>query len=182
MKKADDTHFMVTAGHCWFPNFPNLETYLGSHPFGKLVDRAAFPARDMALIGNSTFSPRVWVGGTSSNVSKPVAGAGNAINGVTGYCRSGARSGEGCDQRVIALNGQLCDASGCTADLIVYDGPVQTWGGDSGAPFYWPNSDGSVAIRGIHIGTATFAGGAQQRYAHKWATIKNEFGIIIDTP
>jgi hypothetical protein len=132
-----------------------------------------FDNRDMELIGGQSYAGRVYVGGTTSSSSKAVAGAGDPVAGVTGYCASGQTTGEQCNQTVQSTSAIVCTQTGCKWPVIEYTGgPSQP--GDSGAPFYLPGGSGQVFARG-----AVIAGNGTQSYAEKWSRISSTFGVSI---
>jgi len=177
VKNASGTRFMTTAGHCFTLNEEVFSPGNGLR-MGKITNRAAFPQKDMELIGTETYGTRIYVGGAAGG-SLPVNGAGNPVVGFANYCHSGASTFENCGHRVTSLNGQFCDAAGCTPDLAVFRDGVLPVGGDSGSPFYVRSTDNtSVGMRGMVI-ARNFA--TNDVYAHKWTTIRDTFGVSIVT-
>lgn len=177
VRKPSGQRFLTTAGHCYA---------LGasvSTPAGRLVGGVTergtlnswwfFDNRDMELIGGQSYSPRIYVGGITSSSSKAVAGAGDPVAGVTGYCASGQTTGELCNQTVQSTEAIVCTQTGCKWPVISYTGgPSQP--GDSGAPFYMPGSSGQVFARG-----GVIAGDGTTSYAEKWSRISSTFGVSI---
>jgi hypothetical protein len=171
--KKSGVLYMVTAGHCFSHGTAVWSPGNGS-PFGSVVNRAPFPARDLELLGGSNYTSGIYVGNLTG-VVKSVTGAANPTLAFSNYCRSGQTTAESCGHSVTNLNGSFCDAAGCTNGVAVYSGGPTSSSGDSGAPFYLPGS--SVQIRGMH-----FARSGSTMYAEKWTTISNQFGVAIHTP
>jgi hypothetical protein len=101
-----------------------------------------------------------------------VAGAGNPVAGVTGYCSSGQTTGEQCNQTVQSTSAIVCTPTGCKWPVIEYTGgPSQR--GDSGAPFYLP-SGSQVFARGSVI-----AGDGTTSFAEPWSRMSSAMGVSI---
>jgi hypothetical protein len=162
---------MVTAGHCGTIG-TSFFSPVGSHSFGSITHRAAFPTFDLELMSGSTY--RGWIYTSATGTAK-VASAANPGVGST-YCFSGATSGTACSATVTSTTGKLCDTSGCTEPLLAYTGSVPS-AGDSGAPFYANGSSGGVAtahIRGVVVGHAGSVG-----FAEPWSRVVDRFGATI---
>lgn len=173
VKNASGTRFMVTAGHCFALN-ANVETGAGL-AMGRITSRAAFPNRDMELIGTKQYGPVIYTGG-ADGVASTVKDASDPVVGRTIYCSSGAVTFERCDLTVTNLSAQFCDLAGCTPNLALYL-PCGSQRGDSGSPFYLDFDFGGYPyIRGMVI-----AKDGDGCYAHKWSTIGSQFGVSINT-
>jgi hypothetical protein len=179
VRKPSGQRFLTTAGHCYAVG-ATVRTP-ASRLVGTVTQRGTlnswwfFDNRDMELIGGQSYSPRVYVGGVTSSSSKAVAGAGDPVAGVTGYCASGQTTGEQCNQRVQSTEAIVCTQTGCKWPVISYTGgPSQP--GDSGAPFYMPGSSGQVFARG-----AVIAGDGTTSFAEKWSRISSTLGVSIVT-
>jgi hypothetical protein len=179
VRKPSGQRFMTTAGHCYAVG-ARVTTPTG-RSVGRVTERGTlnswlfFINRDMELIGGQSYSPRVYVGGVITTASKAVAGAGDPVAGVTGYCASGQTTGEQCNQTVQSTSAIVCTQTGCKWPVISYTGgPAQP--GDSGAPFYIPVGSGQVFARG-----AVIAGNGTTSYAEKWSRISSTLGVSIVT-
>ena len=171
VRNASGTRFLVTAGHC-FALDQSVWSGTGL-ALGKITSRAAFPARDMELIGTKSYGASIYTGG-QTGVGSIVKGAADPVTNRTIYCYSGVSTYERCDMTVTSLNASYCDSSGCTPNLARFL-PCPADNGDSGAPFYLDfDLGGNPYIRGMVIardGTGCFA--------HKWSTISSQFGVSI---
>ena len=180
VRKPSGQRLLTTASHC-FPVGATVRT-----PFSRLVGNVTeqgslrsfwfWDNRDLELIGGQSYSPRIYVGGTTSSSSKAVVGASDPVPGVSSYCSSGQTSGEQCGITVQSTEAIACvRASGCFWPVIAYTGgPGRP--GDSGAPVYIPGSPGQVFARGT-----LFAGDGTTTYAEKWSKISSAFGVSIVT-
>lgn len=173
---ASATRYMVTAGHCWPLNTAVYSPGSGNW-MGSIVAQATFPARDIELIGGSTYAAIIYTtGAAGTQGGKSVLSAANPAVDYPLYCRSGAGSFRKCNLRVSTITGEYCSGGGqCTPNVVVYrslNGEDST-GGDSGGPFYYDDS-GGVRIRGMHLGRI-----GSDMYAHKWSTIRDTFGVYI---
>jgi hypothetical protein len=172
VKRSGGTRFMVTAGHC----FTLGESIRGGTgiDWGTVTDRAGFPAKDMELIGGTTYSGFIYVGdhvGTGVDIE----GAGDPLVSAN-YCVSGFEADESCGHEALALNAQACGEAGCTNNLVRATDEV-TDVGDSGAPFYF-KTNGHYYLRGLYIG---FSAANGVLYAHKWSTVRDTFDVTIVT-
>jgi len=81
-KTSNSTKYMVTAGHCFFLN----ETVYGGTglDWGDIDFLASFPAKDMELIGGTSYAGRIFTGG-ATGVATAIVNAGDPIVGY-GYC------------------------------------------------------------------------------------------------
>jgi hypothetical protein len=163
---AGGTRVMVTAGHCFAPG-ANVFSTGGGQFWGSYLRHVAFPDPDLAIIVGTTYQGAIYVGGVNSTAGAAVVSFGDPVVGTGGYCWSGQTSGEVCGNTVVALNGQLCDAAGCTNNLTVSVGPL-TQPGDSGSPWFQPEG-GGVSIRGITVGVVAGAN-VWHRYSQVVAT------------
>lgn len=172
VKNSAGGRVITTAGHCY-----QMGDYLypdyGGDPWGRVVGRAPYPARDLEFVGGSTYAPYIYIGG-STGAPAHVKGAGNpGVNG--GYCRSGGTTYEKCGMTVWSLSAGFCDDDGCTYGLFVYNGPTSA-SGDSGSPiFLYTPTKIEVYIRGMHIGRI-----GSDMYAEKWSTVA-AYGYSIVT-
>jgi hypothetical protein len=172
VKNAASTRFMVTAGHCW----PQGEVVFGGTNlnWGKVVNKAAFPNRDMELIGGGNYGLDIYTGLAAGNATLVKAAADPAV-GPTNYCHSGAFSFEGCGHHVVSMQASICndDGSDCTNGVIAFRDGLPPEDGDSGGPFY-NYTTGGVTIRGLFLGGArgTF-------YAERWEQVKAQFAVNI---
>jgi hypothetical protein len=168
---------MVTAGHC-FNNGATVLTESGANTFGtvsnRLLPTITGGARDMELIGGSSYAGRVYTGGVTSTTSGPVVAAGAASVGFTNYCTSGRTTGETCGHTATSVTGQVCTTTGCKSPVIVYNGGTLPAGGDSGGSFYAKDAAGGIFIRGHHI-----AGGGATSYAEPWLETQAAYGAVI---
>lgn len=177
VKNSAGTRFMVTAGHCFLAGQAIRSPGSPYYAWGTVVNRAPFPTWDMELLGGSSYGNRAYTGPVVANGNKPFLGAGDPVVGFANYCHSGQTSGEGCGHKVTGLNGQFCDAAGCTPGLITYTGGPMIKPGDSGSPFYVYAGDSSgIYARGINI---AYSGSTM--FAEKWSTIAARFGVTIVT-
>lgn len=183
VKSPQGDRYLLTAGHCG---------YVQGVPMGRPVSNTGsgenmgyfynwnYPTRDIGLISRlnsaGAYGHYIYVGNATGTV-KRVSGASDPVVGGTGYCRSGVSSFEQCGNRVVSTSGQLCDAAGCTQNLVTYNQGAASLSGDSGAPLYTYNSDRSaVVVRGIHIGIV-----GTTYYAEKWSLIASSQGVSIVT-
>jgi len=173
------TVFMTTAGHC-YANGTSVLTESGLTTFGTVSNRnlPTFNgvARDIELIGGSSYAGRIYTGGITSTTSVPVFAAGDAVVGFTNYCHSGRTSGEACGHTANSIIGQVCTATGCKFPVIVWTGGTASQGGDSGSPFYVMDSSGQAWIRG-HV----IAGNGTTSYSEKWVEVSAQLGLSIVT-
>lgn len=175
VKCGSGTEFMSTAGHC----FPlNAEVFSPGNglSMGTIHVRAAFPAKDMELIKGKDRAGFVYVGGGggAEGVAQ-IGGAADPVVGFSAYCHSGATTFEQCGKTATSLNGQFCDAAGCTGNLAVFTGGNLGLPGDSGAPMYL-YSGGLIFIRAMLI--ARFN---NNEYGQKWSTISGSWGVTVLT-
>ncbi|GAA0231250.1 hypothetical protein GCM10010492_32350 [Saccharothrix mutabilis subsp. mutabilis] len=183
VKTALAKKFLVTAGHCydngqsvWVENSPNNTQNTPEHLGSVSLD--GYPAHDMALIGGKTYSGNIYVGGTNSTTSVPVATASNPIKGVYTYCHSGRSTGEQCGHGVVSLDAEVCNyGETCRKPVAAFKGGVLNTGGDSGAPFYTKFQDSSVAIRG-HV----IAANSTYGFAETWGRVQAKYNVSIVTP
>ena len=176
VKNSAGTRFMVTAGHCFLAGQAVRSPGSPYYAWGTVVNRAPFPTWDMELIGGSSYGNYAYTGPVVSNGFKPFLGAADPVVGFNNYCHSGQTSGEGCGHTVTGLNGQFCDAAGCTPGLITYTGGPMIQPGDSGSPFYVYAGTSGIHARGINI---AYSGSTM--FAEKWSTIAARFGVTIVT-
>lgn len=176
VRKPSGARFMTTAAHCWSVG-STVRTPTGTL-FGTVAQRGTlnswwfFDNRDVELIGGGSYAARVYTGGIFSTSSKAVAGAGDPVAGVTGYCSSGQTSGEQCNQTVQSTGAIVCTATGCKWPVIEYTGgPSQP--GDSGGSFYLPSGSSAFARGGVIAGNGT------QSYAEPWSRISSSMGVSI---
>lgn len=167
------TRFLTTAGHC-FANGTTVRTELGGRIMGTVSGRG-LPSNDMERIGGATYSPYIYVGGTSSSSGMPVVGAGDSVVGYGNYCHSGRTTGENCGHTSQSNFAQVCTSSGCKYPVTAFTGGTLPQGGDSGSPFYVKDST-SVWIRGMVI-----AGDGTTSYAEKYSRISSFLGVTIVT-
>jgi len=172
--QKNGVRYMATAGHC-FTQGSNVYTSDSNAWVGSVVERAGLPTYDMELDGGSSYGNSIYTGGANSTTSKRVASATNPVVGVTGYCFSGQTSGEKCNQKVESLTATVCTELGCTPNVIQFSGTAPLKG-DSGGPFYWPDST-TVYARGLVI-ASNFSGTG---WAEKWSSISARFGVTIVT-
>jgi hypothetical protein len=169
-KTSDGKNYHVTAGHC----FGLSHTVVGANnaAWGTVQWRAPFPTRDMELIGGRTYDGWIYTGGEVGVQLKVVNAADPLVNSV--YCSSGTISLEHCNHTVNSLSATYCDEEGCTANLVRFTNGNLLANGDSGGPFYFKNANGTLAVRGTLIAKINTNG-----YAHKWTTIRDNFGVTI---
>jgi hypothetical protein len=172
VKKSNGQTFMVTAAHC--ANLSDVITGGTGLVWGDVSDRGPFPAWDVELItgthGGSIYS------GDATGVQQHVKGGAAPVVGSTSYCISGRTSHETCGHHAVSLNGTLCDPSGCTPGLVVYNDGTLTGPGDSGAPWYNYPAGGGVTIRGSHVGRI-----GSDMYAENFALTKAHWSLTILT-
>lgn len=173
VKNSAGTLQQVTAGHC-FTNGTTVKTELGGRFVGTVSNRG-LPSHDMERITGSSYSARIYTGGTNSTSSLPVVGAGDPSVGYSDYCHSGRTTGENCGHTAQNNFAQVCTSSGCKYPVIAFTGGNLPQGGDSGSPFYVKNST-SVWIRGMII-----AGDGTTSYAEKYSRIASYLGVTIAT-
>lgn len=173
VQDSSSTRFMVTAAHC-FAMGAAVNSSGGGGSFGRVTSRGPFPTWDLELLGTATYGSFIYRGGAAGTPSH-VIGAGDPVVGFTGYCYSGQTTFENCGQTVTSLNGEYCDASGCTPVAVVFSGGGVGQGGDSGAPFYLP-SGGDSYIRGM-----LFARSGTTMYAESWSVVAGHFNVSIVT-
>lgn len=173
--ESNGTKVMVTAAHC---------ALLGDHfyggtglSWGTVTARGPFPTWDVELISGSTYQGDIY-GGNAAGTRRVVGGAQDPVVGATSYCVSGQTTTETCSHHAVTLSGTLCDPSGCTPGLAVYNGGTLTQGGDSGAPWFtYPSGcGGCIYIVGSHVGR--FGG---DMYAEHWLADKAHFTLTIVT-
>lgn len=161
--------YMVTAGHC-FGMGQGVTSTGGGQWWGSVRNRPSFPYYDFEAIGGNSYGSVIYTG-NATGYTRLVSGAADPAVGAA-YCRSGQTTYEKCSQVVTSLYGEFCDESGCTPNLISYEGPDGI-AGDSGGPLY-QYKGGTVQIKGLHI---AHAGSTQ--YAHRWSTIRAVFKASI---
>lgn len=176
--RSGSTHRMLTAAHCG--NLNNNFKSPGGQTFGQLKLRAPFPKFDLAAISGSSkqHQGKIYIGGASGTL-KPVKSAGGPGTGGY-YCTSGSVSYQQCGFSVSSLNGEFCDASGCTKPLVRANMGTVLTVGDSGGPFYTytgtaANPTGILA-RGIIV-----AHDGSYSYFENWQRAAAELGVTIAT-
>ena len=127
--------FITTAAHC-FGVGATVRTPTGTF-VGNVTQRGTLNSiffwdnRDVELIGGSSYAGRVYTGGVFSTTSRGVVGAGDPVEGFTGYCSSGQTSGEQCNQKVTSTNAIVCTSAGCKWPIIAVQerpGPARRLG------------------------------------------------------
>lgn len=164
------TKFMVTAAHC--ADLGAAITGGTGLAWGNVTNRGPFPAWDVELIGGN-YAGSIYTG-NATGTQQHVKGAGDPAVGSTSYCISGRASNETCGHHAVSLSGSLCDPSGCTNGLAVFNDGTLTGPGDSGAPWYNYPAGGGVTIRGSHVGRI----GANM-YAERWLAVKAHWTLTI---
>jgi hypothetical protein len=179
VRKPSGARYITTAAHC-FSVGSIVRTPPGTF-VGTVVQRGTLGSpffwvnRDVELIGGSSYAPRVYTGGIFSTSSRGIVGAGNPVEGFTGYCSSGQTSGEQCQQTVQSTNAIVCTQTGCKWPVVKYvGGPAQP--GDSGGSFYLPSGSSQAWARG-----AVIAGNGVTSYAEPWSRISSSMGVSIAT-
>jgi hypothetical protein len=163
----------VTADHC-FAN--GASVYSGSEYVGKTAGSSGFPVYDMIRIESTSesFDSRIYTDPRST--SRYVNGVGNpAVNSYV--CASGYVTRAVCGIRVTSTSATLCDADGCTPDVIRAEKPGYTVvsKGDSGAPIYVESGSSAATIRGMVIGFS----GSSVLYGELASSIQNHLGVTI---
>ncbi|MCW2701080.1 MAG: hypothetical protein JWQ45_2615 [Blastococcus sp.] len=178
VRNSAATVSMVTAGHC-YANGTSVSTESQARFYGTVSGRhlasLTFDAKDMELMGGSSYAGRVFTGGTTSTSSIPVVAAGSATVGYADYCHSGRTTGENCGHTATSVTAQVCTTTGCKSPVIAFTGGNLSQGGDSGSPFYAKNSSGAW-IRG-HV----IAGNGSTSYAETWNKVASTYGVSIVT-
>jgi hypothetical protein len=179
VRNGAGTVFITTAGHC-YANGTTVTSESGLATLGTVSNRnlPTFNgvARDVELIGGSSYAGRIYTGGITSTTSVPVFAAGEAFVGFANYCHSGRTSGEACGHTASSITGQVCTQTGCKSPVIVWSGGVASAGGDSGSPFYVMDTSGRAWIRG-HV----IAGNGVTSYSEKWVEVSALLGVSIVT-
>jgi hypothetical protein len=95
-------------------------------------------------------------------------------------CVSGMVTRALCGLEVTTLNATLCDASGCTPNLIraTRGGDVVARGGDSGGPMYNRIGDTQAAARGMIVG-GPLSGTAV--LGHRIGTVTSHLNVNVST-
>jgi hypothetical protein len=179
VRKPSGARFITTAAHC-FAVGATVRTPTGTFA-GNVTQRGTLNSiffwnnRDVELIGGSSYAGRVYTGGVVSTTSRGIVGAGDAVEGFTGYCSSGQTSGEQCNQKVTSTNAIVCTQTGCKWPILKYTGgPAQP--GDSGGSFYLPSGSSQAFARGSVI-----AGDGTTSFAEKWSRMSSSMGVSIVT-
>ena len=171
--------YMVTAGHC-FANGTLVKTESGANDYGYVAWRRlaslGHGPKDMEIIYNKSYSPRIFTGGLWSTSSAAVVGAGDAVQGYTNYCHSGRTTGENCGHTAVDVNAQVCTQTGCKSPVVAFNGGTLSQGGDSGSPFY-VKSGTQAWIRGHVIA----GNGGTMSWAEKWGKVASTYGVTIAT-
>lgn len=163
----------TTAAHCAATGA--AITSPGGHSFGTITHRAQYPQFDMALMSGSTYSRNVYLGG-STGLPTAITGANNPVLGAS-YCTSGATTYQKCGKVATNLFDTMCDAAGCTNNLVSTTGGTYVGPGDSGGPFYRSIGGIGPEITGIIVA----GGGRVTSMNQKWATVSGYFGATIVT-
>jgi hypothetical protein len=179
VRKPSGARFITTAAHC-FAVGATVRTPTGTF-VGNVTQRGTLNSiffwnnRDVELIGGSSYAGRVYTGGVVSTTSRGIVGAGDAVEGFTGYCSSGQTSGEQCNQKVTSTNAIVCTQTGCKWPILKYTGgPARP--GDSGGSFYLPSGSSQAFARGSVI-----AGDGTTSFAEKWSRMSSSMGVSIVT-
>lgn len=146
VKNAVATRFVLTAGHC-FSNGQTVVTENGGVTVGTVTNKID-TTRDMALLKNQSYSPRIYLGGVDSSTSAPVVSATDPMLGVGGYCHSGRTTGEQCGHKVVDTDAMACTPTGCKDHVVSFKLGVIPDLGDSGSPFF-AKSGTNILIRGM---------------------------------
>jgi hypothetical protein len=176
--RRSGTAYMVTAGHCFGGLGVGTTIDDGSGDFfGKIRFRAAYPARDIELIGDSSYGGYIFRGINASNPSVgQVLGAGDPVVGFSDYCSSGFATLEICGLQATGVHVFQCDPDNhCTDKMARFAGDNHWEQGDSGGPIFAKYGSGSnVTARATIIGE--WSGSA---YGQEWSAIANTFGATI---
>lgn len=167
------THQQITAGHC-ADTGDTFESPGSNEDVGTVGLKLSYPYYDLERYSGRWYSGEIYEG-TAAGSRTDVAGAAT-FTSTGSFCTSGSFSFEICGREVHNLNAELTDSAGTTYNLVQFtmdDGWLLP--GDSGAPAYTQGSTG-VTIRGNVIARQNGWG-----YAHKWATVRDEFGVEIVT-
>jgi hypothetical protein len=172
--KAGTAQVMVTAKHCG--TVDSSWTSGANVAFGK-ISKHATNSVDAAYIKDKSYAGKIFTGGTTSNSSKAVSGAGDPTIGNT-YCASGQNTGWTCTHK--AALSMTFSGLGPANAYVLYYYPVLA--GDSGGAIV---SDGTkLTVRGIVKGSAVITTGYpgdSARYDYlvgpKWSVIKSGLGL-----
>lgn len=151
VKRSNGVLGGVTAGHC-FAN--GTAVYSGDKYWGASGGKSNYPRFDMMWVSssNETYDNVIHTDPCCPNTRTVTSGGDPDIGWQ--ICASGMVTKAVCGITVQALNGELCDADGCTTSLIraTKDGDVIVRGGDSGGPVYTRPTGSTAAIRGMVVG------------------------------
>jgi hypothetical protein len=154
---------LVTAAHCGPINYtvltPDNNRVVGTTGPKWCQDTGD----DLMLIKGKNYGPYIYIGGQNGSTGSVYDAADPVVGSLYNY--SGAATYEKASQTVLSLSGsgfsKICDQEGYLVNLIVFtrkyqlERDCQAINGDSGAPFYFKNSNFSpprIHIRGMVIG------------------------------
>jgi hypothetical protein len=156
-RKSDGRRGVTTAGHC----FSNGDSIYSSTQFAGVlwgegtVDNP-YPAIDVAgiLSSSETYANIIHVEPCSPCV-RTVIGK-STVGGGSTICTSGMVTTAICSVLVTSVNSGICDAAGCTFDLIEgwRNGDTVVRAGDSGGPAYIRSGASSATAVGAIVGGA----------------------------
>jgi hypothetical protein len=181
---------LVTAGHCTEVYNDVFDTTFG-HFQGTSTHNAclAHTGHDFLLLSGGEvgsnghrYQGRIYVGGASGSGASVKSAADPIL--LSRYYYSGQATYEQGNQEVIDTSASTTTSECGSGSNFAFwnpdigDGVCETIDGDSGAPFYFKDSNGNILIRGIAVaksldGTVCFG--------EKWTEIKNYYSLTIMT-
>lgn len=156
-RKSDGRRGVTTAGHC----FSNGNAIYSSTQFtgtvwGEGTVDNPYPAIDVAgvLSSSETYDNVIHVD-PCSPCTRTVIGR-SSVGGGSSICVSGMVTRAICSVLVLSTDGAVCDAAGCTFNLIEgwRNGDTVVRGGDSGGPAYIRSGSSSATAVGTIVGGA----------------------------
>lgn len=156
-RKSDGRRGVTTAGHC----FSNGDSIYSSSQFtgvlwGEGTVDNPYPAIDVAgvLSSGETYANIIHVEPCSPCI-RTVIGK-STVGGGSTMCLSGMVTTAICSVLVTSINSGLCDAAGCTFDLIEgwRNGDTIVRAGDSGGPAYIRSGASTATAVGAIVGGA----------------------------
>ena len=176
VRRSDGVVGATTASHC---GPAGSDWSSGPHAYGRATSRTGYPNYDVMMLINGRYAPYIYTDGPDESVNvRTVQGASNPAIGQL-LCISGQTTRAHCSNRVTTLSGSICDADGCTTNLVqTIRAGWTVQGGDSGGPVYTISSTqaGHAEARGSVVG---FASG--HSLSESWSSISSHLNVTIAT-
>jgi hypothetical protein len=176
VRLSNGTLGSVTAGHC-YNNGQNL--WSGPQYYGLTAAESGYPTWDQIRIdpNGETFARSIHSDPCCPSSRTVTSRSNPAVSELV--CVSGMVTRAVCGLQVTSTSASLCDADGCTTDLIRAEKPgsVVGQGGDSGAPMYTRPTTSTASIKGMEIGGTA----ADNVYAEKVTGIESHLGVTVVT-